>query len=195
MPQPIDESLLRGDVEQPAALPRRKPPMRVSAIITGAALGSLLSFVVVLLVSARLSRGRMPPLSSERLASAQRQWDERGPSDYDIELQLSGRQTGRYHVEVRDGRAVAMTRNGVAPPRRVWPQWTVPGLFEILEHDLVHVDDPEKGFGMPKGSTVLLRAVFDERFGYPRKYARTVLGTALDEEWDVTGFAVVADDG
>lgn len=169
---------------------RRRPSLRPSAVVAGAAMGAtltLLAAVVILLVN----RNPLPLLTLQRLDAAEALWQRRGPDNYDLEIVISGRASGNYQVEVRDGRAAAVRRNGVSPRRATWDSWTVEGLFGFMREELEHVRDPA-GFNAPAGTQVVLRAEFDDRFGYPKKYERAVLEESLDidVQWQVTRFSV-----
>jgi hypothetical protein len=143
--------------------------------------------IVLYFWASALVQGRLPPLTQAEFDAAQERWRENGPLDYDLRVVLSGSQTGTIHVEVRNGRTTAMTRNGVAPEqRRTWDVWTVPGQFEMIAVELAAASDPDADFGGAKGSQMILRAEFDPHYGYPRKYQRIVLGTPHEITWETT---------
>ena len=84
-----------------------------------------------------------------------------------------------------------MTRDGVTPSQsRTWEYWTVPEQFETIRQDF-DSSETAGGFGAAPGSQTILKAEFDQQYGYPRRYQRFVLGTDLAVEWDVTHFAPV----
>lgn len=142
----------------------------------------------VFLAVTLLARNRLPPLTTAELDQAERRWQTAGLENYDMDVKVSGRQPGSFHVEVRQGEPVALTRNGVAPRRGMWDVWTVPGLFDTLHQELELADDPEGPFGSPPGTQVVQRAKFDGRYGFPRKYQRIVMGTPLEIAWEVHRF-------
>lgn len=163
----------------------------VLATIGGLAVG--LGLAVALLVY--WSRGDMPPLTRARLDEAIARWEQYGPSSYDLDVVIRGRQPGTVHIEVRRGEVVAMTRNGRTPAqRRTWEFWTVPRQLESLEIELEAADDPQRGFGAPAGARVVQRAIFHPDLGYPLRYERIVLGTPLEVEWETVHFAIERDD-
>ena len=85
-----------------------------------------------------------------------------------------------------------MVRDGVEPKqRRTWDYWSVPGQFETIHIDWEAAKHPQEGFGVAPGTKVVLRAEFDQRYGYPRFYQRILLGTGIHVEWRVTRFEVV----
>ena len=79
-----------------------------------------------------------------------------------------------------------MTRNGGAlTQQRTWQPWTVPGMFETLEIDFDNAAHKDQKFG---GADVVMRASFDETYGYPRRYLHQIMGRNEDLEWTVTEF-------
>ena len=65
-------------------------------------------------------------------------------------------------------------------------------MFDTLHQEIENAQDPDGPFGSPPGSQVVERAAFDERFGYPRRYQRIVMGTELEIAWEVVGFREVS---
>ena len=168
---------------------RRRPRLKVLA--WGVVLGAMLAIgaIVVLLL---LARDPTPRLTTAALQAAKNRWEANGPESYDVDVVTSGAQVGHYHVEVRNGLPTAVAREGRPPPRRVWDVWTVPGMFDTLDRELENAEQGAQGFGAAAGSRAVMRCVFDEQFGYPRLYNRTVLGASLDVRWEVTHFNVVS---
>ena len=155
----------------------------------GAAAGGLLTLAAIIALSAVSRRQAAPELTSGTLQAAQERWQANGPTDYGMDLVVTGRQASRYHVEVRGGKPTQVLRNDRPITPRSWQYWTVPGLFEVLEHDMDCADDPTRGFGAKPGSRAVLRAEFDAELGYPRKFERLILGEPhLDMTWQVTKF-------
>ena len=172
-----------NDVEGPRLRRRR---LRVSDVAVGAAVGGLLMVVVLIAVSRHYAT---PPLTPETLEAARQRWQENGTSDYRLDIRVTGRQPSRYHVEVERGKPVHVLQNDREIARRNFSYWTVPGLFDVIEHDVDCSADPTDGFGARPGSTAVLRAEFDPRYGYPRKFERLILGEPqLDMTWEVTTF-------
>lgn len=183
-----DETEPSADEIEPAPVVRRRT-MRASDVVAGAALGGLLTFVAIVAVIVAARRDATPALTAEALETAREHWRKNGPPDYQMDVMVMGRQPGRYHVEVRAGKPTEVLRNDRQVGRRNWPYWTVPGLFEIIEHDMDCAADPTRGFGAKPGSKAVLRAEFDPRHGLPRKFERLILGEPdLDMTWQVTPF-------
>lgn len=130
---------------------------------------------------------RLPELTEAELAKAKKLWQEKGLSDYDIEIEIRGAQPGSVHAEVRHSSVMAETRDQRVPPQWTWDTWSVPGLFETLEQDMQIAEDPEHEIQAAKGTKWQLRCEFDTEFGYPRRYHRLVTG-GPEVYWQVTNF-------
>ena len=184
-PLPVDEQPVINSEHSPPA-PRR---LRASDVALGAAAGALLTIVALVALAVVFRRHSAPELTDEALHAAQKRWNERGPANYRMDLVVTGRQVSRYHVEVQDGKPIQVLRDDRPTPPRTWYYSTVPGLFEILEHDMECSDDPTRGFGAKPGSRAVLRAIFDERLDYPRKFERLILGEPhLNMTWEIIHF-------
>jgi hypothetical protein len=180
-----DPTVTNSEQNRPAAARRS---LRASNVVLGMAVGGLVATIAIVIVSRRQA---LPALTSEALAAAQSRWQEHAPTDFRIDLTVTGRQASRYHVEVRAGKPTQVLRNDRPIPSRSWYYWTVPGLFEVLEHDMDCSEDPTRGFGARPGSRAVLRAEFDPELGYPRNFQRLILGEPhLDMTWEVTAFDV-----
>jgi hypothetical protein len=170
-------------------LPRRR--VRASKLVAGMILGIGAGAIVALAATLALLRPSAPELNEEDLARAEKLWRETAPADYDIDVRVTGRQPGDYHVEVRRGRPALASRNGIATPQHTWDTWTVDGMFDTIHQEIEKARDPAGPFGSPPGSQVVERVAFDERFGYPRRYQRIVMGTELEIAWEVAEFREV----
>jgi hypothetical protein len=166
--------------------PRR--PFRPGMLMAGCAAGSLGTLLAIVGVALAVrARDTLPPLTADGLAAAERHWEEHARNNYDLDVEISGRQSGQIHIEVRLGRATKVTRNGVSPQRRTWDTWTVPGMFDTLGQELDLAAQPDGAFGQP-GARAVMRVSFDTELGLPRRYERFVLGTPLEVRWEVTRF-------
>jgi hypothetical protein len=182
---PVDEQSVAKSDDLPP--PRRR--LRASDVVLGAAVGALVTFAAIVVVVVLARRHTAPPLTADVLADAQERWRKHGPADYRMDVIVTGRQASRYHVEVSGGKPTRVLRDDRSTTARTWHYWTVPGLFEVLEHDMECSDDPTRGFGAQPGSQAVLRAVFDSELGYPRKFERLILGEPnLDMTWEITLF-------
>ncbi|HET6884136.1 MAG TPA: DUF6174 domain-containing protein [Pirellulales bacterium] len=179
-----DQPVINSEHSAPA-----RRPLRASDVALGAAAGALLAIAVMVVLAVVSRRQSAPELTEQALRAAQQRWEKRGPNNYRMDLVVTGRQASRYHVEVQGGKPTQVLRDDHPIPPRTWYYSTVPGLFEVLEHDMECSDDPTHGFGARPGSRAVLRAVFDERLGYPRKFERLILGEPhLDMTWEIIRF-------
>ncbi len=88
-----------------------------------------------------------------------------------------------------DGQPVALTRDGITPKRvDTWQAWTVAGMLETLRLELELAETPQKAFGVPQRSQVVLRAEFDPHNGLPRRYQRIIVGADNELSWTITKF-------
>jgi hypothetical protein len=148
-------------------------------LATGLGLGLLGGWLVA---------GRGPePLTAERLEAARRQWAERGPASYLLEIETLGAAGALQVVEVREGEVVRMTTGGAEASRDAWSYWTVEALFSFLDTELANAAAAERTYGVPPGS-VVLKARFDEASGLPERFLRHVLGRRESVEWRVRSF-------
>ena len=127
-------------------------------------------------------------MSAADFEAAFARWQANRPLDYEMALEVSGRQRGTMHVVVKAGKPVNITRGGIAIPRHSWEYWTVEGLFEVIHTDLEGLDQPERAFGTPDVSQLVQQAEFDAALGYPRRYRRAVLSTGDAIEWEIVEF-------
>lgn len=130
---------------------------------------------------------RLPELTEAKLESAMQRWQQNGPANYKMEIELRGAQPGQVHVEVEDKSVTMETRNGRTPGRWTWDTWSVPGMFDTLTQDLQIAADPEQQIDAAKGTKWRLRCEFDAKYGYPLQYHRLVTG-GPEVFWRVTKF-------
>lgn len=161
----------------------RLPPLAIAVVVLlGLALGGTLAIELFVVE-------RLPELTVEKLAAAEKLWETSGPKSYNLDLTIEGAQPGVVHVEVRDGVTTAMQRDGLAPQqRRVWDVWAVPGMFETIERELQLAEDPQHEMDAGAGASVDLRAEFDPTYGYPARFHRIVFGGGPEVYWKVTSF-------
>ena len=131
---------------------------------------------------------RIPELTVAKLDQAEKLWQSAGPQNYDIDVELRGAQPGTVQAQVRGGEVATMTRDGRTPQPWTWRYWSVPGMLETLERDLVMAEDPVHEMGAAAGTQWQLRCEFDPQFGYPRRYHRFVSAGGPEVYWRVTRF-------
>ncbi len=180
-----------GNHSSNGARPPRRSRFRTSALVLGVTGGLAVGLVAILLVMVLRRGPTLPEITRADLAAAEKKWESAQPPGYDMDITIGGRQPGVVHIEVRAGTVSKMTRDGVTPSQsRTWEYWTVPEQFETIRQDFDSSETPG-GFGAPPGVQTIIKAEFDSRYGYPRRYERHVLGTDLTVEWNVTRFTPV----
>jgi hypothetical protein len=164
---------------------------RLRAVVLGMGLG--LAICVVAVVGYLLATAeRKTPLTQEAYDAAVERWDQKGPADYDLDIELAGNRPGTIHVEVRQGQVTHMKRDGVEPRQeRTWYYWSVPGQLDTIGQELEMARDPADAFRNPAASQMLMWAEFDAKLGYPKKYDRVVLGVDYEVHWRVRNFRAI----
>lgn len=151
------------------------------------ALALLVLAVPIGLVALRLARGSgLPAANMATFEGARERWKQNRLPDYNIEIEVAGRQPATYCVEVRGGEPQAAFRNG-QPLRqqRTFHTWTVDGMFETLSGDMTRLFPDGPDAPPRRDPPFVLRVRYDERFGYPAAYQRSEYGTGIDVEWNV----------
>jgi hypothetical protein len=125
-------------------------------------------------------------LRPEQLAAARERWKANGPRDYDLQYQEKITENGvqtesNWLVQVRDGKATAVTCDGRELPAAEYPNLTVEGQFAEIERGL-QLDLAE---GARRNYAT---AAFDLRDGHPTHYVRRVHGSGDRLEWNVNLF-------
>ena len=114
-------------------------------------------------------------LRPEELAAARARWKANGSRDYDLQFQEKITQNGEetesnWFVEVRDGKAATVKRDGRSLVAEDYPNATVEGQFAEIERGL-QLDLAE---GARRNYAT---AAFDLRDGHPVHYVRRVRGS------------------
>ena len=176
------------DADQSSPMPRKAS--RASAIVWGA-LCAVLTVLVFYIVYSLASGPRLSEVSRARFDRAREQWKTKGPRSYDIETAVAGLQKAVYRVEVRDGKVVSAVRNG-SPLKdtRTMGTWSVPGMFDTMEVDVDHSEEPIR-ISARESHYVSPLARFDPTYGYPSHYRRIEWGSDVEASWEVTEFRVV----
>ena len=131
---------------------------------------------------------RPPLLTEDHLREARERWQASGPVSYTLELELKGAIEDIRRIEVRDGRVVGMTTDGVEVAATAREYWSVHGLFGSMATELANAREPGRIFGDSERLEVTIRAKFDSRLGYPTFFLRHVSGSFRDVSWRVTSF-------
>ena len=164
------------------ATPKSMPP-KWKAPLMGLACGVVLATVVLVL----FLRGSGETLTRDALRDARARWEHANIDTYRLAIRVHGRQQNEHRVVVREGKVVHMTTNGVKPPERTFKEWSVAGMFAILERELM-----SRAEGVHGGSSdsVVLQVHFDDDRGYPLHFLRHIMGQRQGIEWEVTSFVV-----
>ena len=156
--------------------------------------GALCGVVCVAATALTFLPERLPELTREEFDRSMALWDAVSPENYDIEVQVEGRQPAIYRVEVRSGHVRTATRNGnPLRQRRTMGTWSVPGMYGTIERDLVAVERVESGKADRYTPRLLLRAKFDDKWGklgIPTHYHRIQWGSHTEVRWEVTHFEI-----
>jgi hypothetical protein len=122
---------------------------------------------------------RLPPLTSDHLTEAEAKWKARQPSAYHLVIEMSGDkiETGRFDVNVVSGHIVSLRRNSLVIRPNNGQDYSMDGLFHMLEQELGLAERPAT-LGAPEGYSVYLSARFDDTNGRLIRYRRIVGGTS-----------------
>ncbi len=116
-------------------------------------------------------------LTEQSLQEAATRWDANGPGLYRVIIEMKGGrvEAGVFDSLVRAGHVVSLRRNGqVILPDRA-EDYSIRGLFRMLEQELALAQQPSL-LGAPPGYAVHLLARFDPDNGRLERYRRTVTG-------------------
>ena len=137
-----------------------------------------------------LLRGDLPEVTQQDLDAAMERWEQQGPENYDITVELGGDSPGIFEVQVRDGKVQSPpSRNGTpVESRSARETWSVQGQFETISRELELAADPEQEMKSATANRLVLRGKFDPKFGYPARFHRFVVGHGPEVYWEVKKF-------
>ncbi len=165
---------------------------RISTLTTAGLLGIVAGLAGLLGLVLLRHEGTLPKLAPNNFYEARDRWEQSGPPNYNITVNVTGKQAATYYAEVRDGEVFAATRDGdVLSRRRTIDTWTVPGMFTTIHSDVINFEKHAAGTADHDTPQVLLRGSFDEATGAPLHYHRTELrkwGPNVEVMWNVTQF-------
>lgn len=127
------------------------------------------AFVIGLAAFLLIIREPTEQLTIELLASARQRWRQAKIADYNLQYRMHG---SEYAVRCRGGAVIEAQVDGNPAMSRDLSNYSVEGLFDILELDLENLADPNGPFG---GQTqhVIVRVRFHREFGYVERYLRS----------------------
>jgi Family of unknown function (DUF6174) len=122
---------------------------------------------------------RLQPLTVDALMQAEAKWKQQRPDSYRLVIEMSGDrvETGRFEVTVRREQVVELKRNGLVIRPNAGQDYSMDGLFHMLEQELGLAERPAT-LGAPEGYAVYLNARFDDMTGRLVGYRRVVGGTS-----------------
>jgi len=132
---------------------------------------------------------RLPTLTPDILAQAEQKWAMHKPDSYTLVIEMSGDrvETGRFEVQTQSGHVVSLRRNGLAIQPNPGQDYSMDGLFHMLEQELGLAEKPSM-LGAPEGYVVYVTAKFDASTGRLLHYRRIVGGTANSIDINVLGY-------
>jgi hypothetical protein len=136
-----------------------------------------------------LACSRLQPLTSDRLTEAEAKWRAHRPDSYHLVIEMSGDrvETGRFDVNVLRDQVISLRRNGLVVPPKAGQDYSMDGLFHMLEQELGLAERPAT-LGAPEGYAVYLNARFDDATGRLVRYRRIVGGISNSIDVDVVTF-------
>jgi hypothetical protein len=145
--------------------------------------------VAALLLIASAACSRLPELTPDTLTQAEQKWRSHKPDAYRLVIEMSGDrvETGRFEIEVRAGEVVSMRRNGLVVRASAAQDYSIEGLFRMLEQELGVAEKPA-ALGAPAGYRIYTNAKFDDGNGRLIRYRRIVGGTSNSIEVNVLEF-------
>jgi hypothetical protein len=143
--------------------------------------------VACLLLFAACSR--LPPLTDEVLSHAEQKWAMHKPNGYRLVIDMSGDRVekGKFEVQISSNKEVSIRRNGVVISPNPGQDYSMEGLFHMLEQELGLAERPAM-LGAPDGYSVYTNAKFDDVTGRLIRYRRIVGGTSNSIDVDVLDY-------
>jgi Family of unknown function (DUF6174) len=178
----------RGPISDPSSGRRRPFRSRLRTIMLGVLIGSMIGLVGTIGLIVFLNRGQLPLMRPGDLEAAESRWKQRGPTNYNMDLEGSFDIKGHMHVEVRNREVTAMSLDGRPSASRLWHLWSVSGLFEFIEADVKRNVEAANHEGGALPEPVLQQAEFDRELGLPRGYQRTEVSTGQSGGWRIVKF-------
>jgi hypothetical protein len=149
---------------------------------------ALLLLILIFAACSRLSE-----LTRDTLHAAQTRWEQSGPANYHMIVEMSGDriEASKYDVTVRSKQVVKLERNGQAVPSGSSSEsFSVDGLFAILDEEIELTQKPV-ALGAPPGYSSYPMASFDNSNGRLVRFQRSVGGTKNSIEIRVREFEIL----
>ena len=126
---------------------------------------------------------RLETLTPGLFFQAEGKWKARQPAVYRLVIEMSGDrvETGKFEATVRSGMVISLRRNGLVIMPGLGQEYSMEGLFRMLEQELGLAEKPAL-LGAPPGYAVYTMAEFDAGTDRLIRYRRTVGGTSNEIE-------------
>jgi hypothetical protein len=165
---------------------------RKSHFTRAACWGAVITFLVSLSILVIRVRGRMTPVDSASLNSAEQRWQQANITDYDLEIEISERQRRHFRIEVRDSHINAIWHNDRPRenPER-YQAWTIEGMFQVIRTDVDQQLQSQPARTNSAVSGLTIRAEFHPTHGFPQRYIRVEhrqQGNNPEISWKITSF-------
>jgi hypothetical protein len=120
---------------------------------------------------------------------AEAKWKNHKPGAYHLIIEMAGDrvETGRFDVNVLRNQVISLRRNGLVIVPTAGQDYSMDGLFHMLEQELGLAERPAM-LGAPEGYSVYLNARFDDATGRLIRYRRIVGGTSNSIDVNVLTF-------
>jgi len=148
---------------------------------------------VLVLACLLISCSRLSSLTPDMLNDAQNRWNSAKPASYRVVIVMKGDRIQReqFDVTVKAGRVTSIRRNGQELSAPAGQDYSMDGLFRILQQELALAQKPTL-LGAPEGYSAYPMASFDGKSGRLIEYKRTVGGTSNTIDIQVLQFEVLS---
>ncbi len=130
----------------------------------------------------------MNALTTDSLNDARQRWLSSRINDYDMAVRFDGTQ---YDVHVRGGGVQSLQLDGEDTTSNRPQDYSVDGIFNILELELENLTSPNNPFGGDRRTT-FLHVRFNRDFGYVERYLRAIGGAGRSHTIDVVSLNLLA---
>ena len=128
-------------------------------------------------------------MTPELLDQAKRKWQASKPAAYSMTVVMQGDRVerGEYEVDVQGDKVTNFKRNGLVLDPASGHEYSMDGLFRILEEEVDLAKTPAS-FGAPSGYSAYLLVSFDATSGALQHYRRSVGGISNSIDIEVLKF-------
>lgn len=150
------------------------------------------TWIVVPALLLFIACSRLPTLTPQILMDAEARWNAHRPPSYRLIVEMSGDrvEAGHFELEVSGSNIVSLRRNGLVVRAGAGQDYTMEGLYRMLQQELSLAEKPAM-LGAPPGYAVYVTAKFDDDTGRLIRYRRIVGGTSNTINVEVSDFAAL----